>query len=34
VTTTRPNVHRRQIWSRLVVPYFGEQALAVLGRAR
>lgn len=28
------NVRRNPSWSRLVVQYFGDQALAVLGRAR
>ena len=28
------NVRRSPSWSRLVVQYFGDQALAVLGRAR
>ena len=28
------NVRRSETWSRLVVQYFGDQALAVLGRAR
>jgi hypothetical protein len=28
------NVRKGTTWSRLVVQYFGDQALAVLGRAR
>ena len=28
------NVRRGPAWSRLIVKYFGDQALAVLGRAR
>jgi hypothetical protein len=34
ISTYLGNVHRSPSWSRLVVKYFGEQALSVLGRTK